>query len=194
MSQVLTRKVRRVPYEFERDGPIVRKPSHVPDFSLSVTKNSGAVNEGISASTSSFAKERRIVLDTLFIVDVLGTSKFDDVTEIDGSSHRLNAVDLSAIRELSAVQKADFSDNKLPLEPFAVMPALEDLDLSCNSLKSFDYKSSEEMSGDDRAWSNLVSLNLAFNSCGQFITELQLIPRLMKLNLGRMGCIRCRRT
>lgn len=187
MSQLLTKKVRRVPYEFERDGPIVRKPSHVPDFSLSVTKNSGAVKDNISASTSSFAKERRVVLDTLFIVDVLGTSKFDEVTEIDGSSHRLNAVELAAIRELTAVQKADFSDNKLPLEPFAVMPALEELDLSCNSLKTFDYKSSEEMSGDDRAWSNLVTLNLAFNSCGQFITELQLIPRLMKLNLGSNG-------
>jgi Leucine-rich repeat (LRR) protein len=114
----------------------------------------------------------------------LCTLQFDKVTQIDGSSRRLNSIDLSALRELSSVKKVDFRDNKLPLEPFAVMAALEELDLSCNFLKSFDYKSSESMTGDDRAWSCLVKLNLAFNACAKFLTDLQLIPRLSKLNLS----------
>jgi hypothetical protein len=185
MREVLTRKVRRGPFEFERDGPRVHKPGgHQPDFSLSVPKNSAPARTRSPAATLSVPTGRQITLDSLFIVDILGAADFGSITEIDCSSRRLNAVDFTALRDLSAVKKADFSDNKLPLEPFAVMPALEELDLSCNSLKSFDYKASESMAGDSRVWSCLAVLNLAYNFSSKMLTGLGLIPRLTKLNLA----------
>jgi hypothetical protein len=185
MTQMLTRKVRRAPFEFELDGPRAHKPGgHQPDFLLSVLKNSAQAGTRSPAATLSVPSGRHITLDSLFIVDILGAVDFGSITEIDCSSRRLNAVDFTVLRDLSAVKKADFSDNKLPLEPFAVMRALEELDLSCNSLKSFDHKASESMAGDSRAWSCLVILNLAYNFSSKMLTGLQLIPRLTKLNLS----------
>jgi hypothetical protein len=184
MAHVLTRRVHRGPWEFER-GPLQRRPGgHEPDFSLSVLRTRRAPAGCSQGSAAALRSNKQIILDTLFIVEILGTSQFDRITEIDGSSRHLNAIDLSSIRKLSSVKKADFSDNRLPLEPFAVMPVLEDLDLSCNSLKEFDYKSSEAMTSDNRAWNSLTTLNLAYNSCSRSVTDLQIIPRLSKLNLS----------
>lgn len=184
---ILTKRVPRAPYEFERVGPIARQPAgHKPDFTLSVNRppknRSFSTNSFINSSQ--IKQKKNVTIDMIFLVDLLHTSDFSNCLEIDGSSKHLNAIDLTAIRQLSSLTKADFSDNSLPLEPFAVLPSLEELDLSCNSLKSFDYKSSESMTGDDRAWASLHTLNLSFNSCSQFLSDLQLIPLLADLNLA----------
>lgn len=68
--------------------------------------------------------------DMLFLVDLLNISKFDEITEINASSQNLNDIDLTALKQLRAVKKADFSDNSLPLEPFSVLQNLEELDMS----------------------------------------------------------------
>lgn len=179
---------KRAPFEFERNGPINRPPGgHKADMSLSVNRPREYQSRNLSNSSTQLLhtkSQKTITLDTLFIVDLLGSSDFEKCTEIDGSSKKLNAIDLSAMKQLTNVAKADFSDNQLPLEPFAVMPSLESLDLSCNSLKSFNFQSSESMSGDDRAWKSLNTLNLSFNMCSRCITDLQLIPLLTNLNLS----------
>ena len=193
-SLTLTKRVQRAPYEFERVGPISRSPGgHKPDFSLSVNRppknrslSSQVVNRNVRLpAMPTFSRPHRdVVVDTLFLVDLLHTSDFEKCNEIDGSSHHLTGIDLAAFRQLQSVQRADFSDNSLPLEPFAILPMLEELDLSCNSLRAFDYKSSESMTGDDRAWASLQKLNLSFNNCGNILSDLQLIPLLAELNLA----------
>jgi hypothetical protein len=135
MSQVLTRKVLRAPFEFERDGPLIRRPGgHQPDFSLSVVRQQETLPPITNRSVRTanlFPKEKSVILDTLFIVNVLGTSGLESVKDIDASSRQLTGIDLSALREISSVVRADFSDNKLPLEPFAVMASLEIGRASC---------------------------------------------------------------
>lgn len=183
----LTKRVPRAPYEFERVGPLARLPGgHKPDFTLSVNRppQQRSASSSNFSNSSKIKSKKSVTLDTIFIVDLLHTSNFEKCVEIDGSSQNLNAIDLTAIRQLSSVQKADFSDNSLPLEPFAVLPALQELDLSCNSLRSFDYMSSETMAGDDRAWASLTTLNLSFNNCSKILSDLQLIPLLADLNLA----------
>ncbi|EAX98973.1 Leucine Rich Repeat family protein [Trichomonas vaginalis G3] len=185
MSKILSRGFRQ-PFEFQRQGPLARPPGgHKPDFTLTgpttqITKNPQQTTQPVTKTN----KNKTVALDTLFLVDILGTSHFENVQEIDASSKHLNYIDLTALGMLSTLEKADFSDNALPLEPFAILPKLKELDLSCNSLRSFDYKSSETMSGDERAWPCLVSLNLSFNNCGRSITDLQLITHLTTLNLS----------
>ncbi|OHT01768.1 hypothetical protein TRFO_31282 [Tritrichomonas foetus] len=186
-SNSLTKRVLRAPYEFERVGPLAKPPAgHKPDFSLSVNRppQHRSSSQNNLTVTKSIRHKRAVTLDTLFLVDILHTSNFEKCEEIDGSSQNLNAIDLTAIRQLLSIRKADFSDNSLPLEPFAVLPSLEELDLSCNSIRSFDYKSSESMTGDDRAWASLHTLNLSFNNCGKILSDLQLIPLLADLNLS----------
>ena len=177
------RQTLRQPFEFQRKGPIARPPGgHKPDFNFTNPSQTSS-----SQQTLKSTKPATIPIDTLFLVDTLGTAHFENIREIDASSKRLNAIDLSALAQLTNIEKADFSDNTLPLEPFAIMPKLQELDLSCNSLKSFDYKSSETMSGDERAWPSLLVLNLSFNSCGKSIQDLQMIPHLTTLNLSHNG-------
>lgn len=185
MSKILSRGFRQ-PFEFQRQGPLARPPGgHKPDFTLTgPTTQTTKYPMQTTQPTVKSNKTKQIALDTLFLVDVLGTSHFETVQEIDASSKHLNYIDLTALGMLSTLEKADFSDNSLPLEPFAILPKLKELDLSCNSLRSFDYKSSETMSGDERAWPCLVSLNLSFNNCGRSITDLQLITHLTTLNLS----------
>lgn len=187
-NRLALRRGPRPLFEFQRTGPIARQPAgHKPDFDFKgpSTTDGGFNNDQSNATINNVLPKRKsVVLDTLFLVDTLGTSHFEKFTEIDASSRKLNTIDLTALGQLVNIVKADFSDNTLPLEPFAVMPKLEELDLSCNSLRSFDYKSSETMSGDERAWPALVNLNLSFNSCGKSITDLQLIPHLTVLNLS----------
>ena len=172
-----------MPFEFQRKGPIARAPGgHKPDFSTMPQNTSSSVQ-----ITTKSTKPATNAIDTLFLVDTLGTAHFENIKEIDASSKKLNAIDLQALSQLTNIEKADFSDNTLPLEPFAIMPKLQELDLSCNSIRSFDYKSSETMSGDERAWPSLLVLNLSFNSCGKSIQDLQMIPHLTSLNLAHNG-------
>ena len=187
MANIVTKRVTRAPYEFERNGPITAHPGgHKPDFSLSV--QAPKFRDFNPNNTRTTVKQPRIVtLDALFLIDQFGSSDFQGYSSIEAVSKNLNAIDLSTLRQLTAVKKADFSDNKLPLEPFSVMPALEELDLSCNSINSFDFKSSESMTGDDRAWRSLHTLNLSYNQCGSCLTDIQLIPRLTSLNLSYNG-------
>jgi len=189
MKGLVTKKKQRLPFEFQRTGPVSRVPGgHKPDFDgigQKIYSNENDINENQSNGKSLASKT--IAFDTLFLVDLFGSSHFDQFKEIDASSKKLNAIDMSALSMLSSIETADFSDNKLPLEPFAIMPKLLELDLSCNSIKSFDYKSSEAMSGDERAWPSLVSLNLSFNNVGKSISDLQQIHRLSTLNLSYNG-------
>ena len=82
--------------------------------------------------------------DTLFLVDLLNTSNFDKITEINASSQSLTDIDITTLKQLKIVKKADFSDNSLPLEPFSVLQNLEELDMSCNGLKKFEFEKCEE--------------------------------------------------
>lgn len=128
------------------------------------------------------------IFDTLFLVDLLNTTKFDKVTEINASSQNLNDIDITALKQLRTVKKADFSDNSLPLEPFSVLQDLEELDLSCNGLKQFEFDKCEreymDLDDDGRAWNSLHTLNLSHNMCSNTIADLQLIPLLSNLNLS----------
>lgn len=126
--------------------------------------------------------------DTLFLVDLLNTSKFDQITEINASSHNLCDIDITTLKQLQSVKKADFSDNSLPLEPFSLLQNLEELDMSCNGLKKFEYDKCEKeyisLDDDSRAWNSLHTLNLSHNMCSNMISDLQLIPLLSNLNLS----------
>ncbi|OHS96877.1 hypothetical protein TRFO_01956 [Tritrichomonas foetus] len=128
-------------------------------------------------------KARRKVLDTLFLVDLFNTSKFDQFEKINASSKHLTDVDLDALRELTQIKKADFSDNFLPLEPFSILPNLEQLDLSCNDLKKFDFNYSNQLT-EEKAWSSLHTLDLSHNLCFNIISDLSMIPLLTNLNLS----------
>lgn len=144
-------------------------------------------NKELSVEKSKHSKTGR-KLDTLFLVDVLCTSKFEEFTEIVASSQNLVEIDLRDLKQLRFLQKADFSDNHLPLEPFSVLQNLEELDISCNGLKTFDFDKCEneymDLDEDGRAWNSLHTLNLSHNNCSNMISSLQLIPCLTNLNLS----------
>lgn len=181
-----SRRIAHAPFEFQRNGPLPRKVGgHIPDCTLAITRPSKTNKiKNRSLMTANVPKPKTHMLDTLFIVDVLGNANFRNCREINGSSKKLNEIDIEALRELDNVKKVDFSDNSLTMEPFSVMPKLEELDLSCNGLKSFDYKKSEELAGDERAWASLKVLNLGYNSLGEHIYDLQFIPLITSINLS----------
>ena len=175
------------PFEFQRNGPSARKPGgHKPDFTLAITRPSQNVKTR-GANLPTPRRQKRNPLDDLVIVDATGTSDFESIVEFDASGKHLNEVQTSTLRLLAACKKIDLSDNRLPLEPFAVVPGLEDLDLSCNQLRSFSFKESEELAGDVRAWGSLHTLNLGFNSCMRCVNDLMCIPFLAVLNLSHNG-------
>ena len=117
------RQTLRQPFEFQRKGPITRtQGGHKPDFNFTSQSQNSTTQRTIKST-----KPATIAIDTLFLVDTLGTAHFEDITEIDASSKRLNAIDLSALAQLTNIEKADFSDDTLPLEPFAIMPNLQEI-------------------------------------------------------------------
>ena len=188
MRGTRTGKVRMAPFEFQRNGPAARKPGgHKPDFTLSIMRPSQANAKNRAMNLPTPRRQKRNPLDELFIVDVTGTSDFDEIVELDGSGKHLNEVQTATLRGLPACKKIDLSDNRLPLEPFAVMPNLEELDLSCNQIQTFSFSESEELAGDVRAWNALHTLNLGFNSCMKCVTDLTCIPFLSVLNLCHNG-------
>ena len=182
----LAKRVQRHPFEFERSGQPLNRPNnpHLPDFSLTVNKFvKDAPNPRNQKKQKKILGLKKKVLDTLFLVDLFGTSKLENFEEINSESKRLTEIDLEAFKLLKNIKRANFGDNYLPLEPFAVLPNLEELDLSCNALKKFDFNLSNSLT-EDRAWSCLHTLDLSYNYCGNFIADLSLIPLLTSLNLS----------
>ena len=182
----MIRNKNRRPFEFQRNGPIARPAGHKPDFSLVPnTKTPRITKRSAISPRKTSAKKYDNILDTLFLVELVGKTDISSIKHVDGSGKKLTGVDISTLRELCSLVTADFSDNKLPLEPFAVLPKLKELDLSCNMLKSFNFQSSEKLTEESRAWPALETLNLSFNDSSAFISELQMIPRLTNLNLSQ---------
>ena len=182
----MIRNRNRRPFEFQRNGPIARPVGHKPDFTMNISrKNTQNIQpRSVKSPRKQSSKKREGVVDRLFFVDLVGKTNISELKFVDASSKKLTGVDISIFKEMEDLTSADFSDNKLPLEPFSVLPKLEELDLSCNSLKSFDYQSSELMAEDTRAWGELKKLNLSFNYAQSYVSELQYIPHLADLNLS----------
>ena len=182
----MIRNRNRRPFEFQRNGPIARPVGHKPDFTLSISrKNTQNIQpRSVKSPRKQSSKKQEGVVDRLFFVDLVGKTNISELKHVDASSKKLTGVDISIFKEMESLTSADFSDNKLPLEPFSVLPKLEELDLSCNSLKQFDYQSSELMAEDSRAWGELKKLNLSFNYASPYVSELQYIPHLADLNLS----------
>jgi hypothetical protein len=179
-----TGKIRVAPFEFQRNGPIARKPGgHKPDFTLSITKPSVAQ----SKSTQPLPTPRRhkpVILHGILAVDIVGSSDLSGAKTVDASGRHLTDVDKSTIAQMTGCTKADFSDNALALEPFSLMRNLVELDFSCNSLRMFDFQESQDLVGDDTAWKSLRVLNLGFNSCSNCLSELSNLSGLVTLNLA----------
>ncbi|KAH0793770.1 Leucine Rich Repeat family protein [Histomonas meleagridis] len=185
MSRTLSRKVQRPLYEFQRTGPIARQPAgHKPDLTLSIQKSHA--NDKNSNDIKHITKTKNVnTLDNLFLIYILGYSEFEKCTSINASSQNLKAIDLESLKLLVNLQTADFSDNNLPLEPFSILPSLEELDLSCNSIIKFEYQSCIEICGDSEVWNSLYTLNLSFNNLELIsINDLQKIPHLTNLDLS----------
>ena len=143
----------RRPFEFQRNGPIARPVGHKPDFTINVTRKTPQTQtRNIKSPRKTTKKNQENTIDRLFFVDLVGKTNIFELHHIDASGKKLKGIDLDIFKELENLKTADFSDNTLPLEPFSVLPNLVELDLSCNSLKSFDYQSSELMAEDSRAW------------------------------------------
>lgn len=189
MKGAVTGKVKMPAFEFQRNGmPVPRRIGHRPDYSLQITRPSRAVPSTKRASYSPITPRRPHVkqFDELAVIDITGTSDYGSITKIDCSGKKLTDVLPSALRVLTATTDADFGDNHLRLEPFSVMPSLEVLDLSCNGLQGFDFRESEAMAGDTRAWSSLHTLNVSFNGL-RAMGDLVFLPRLSTLNLAHNG-------
>ena len=181
----MIRNRNRRPFEFQRNGPIARPVGHKPDFTINVTRKTPQTQtRNIKSPRKTTKKNQENTIDRLFFVDLVGKTNIFELHHIDASGKKLKGIDLDIFKELENLKTADFSDNTLPLDPFSVLPNLVELDLSCNSLKSFDYQSSELMAEDSRAWPKLQRLNLSFNYASSFISELQYIPHLSDLNLS----------
>jgi hypothetical protein len=179
-----TGKIRIAPFEFQRNGPIAKKPGgHKPDFTLSITRPSLAQNKQTTPAQSA-RRYKPVVLHDILAVDIVGSSDLSSAKTIDASGRHLTDVDRSTIARMTGCTKADFSDNSLSLEPFSLMPNLVELDLSCNSLRAFDFQESCNLVGDGRAWKSLRVLNLGFNSCSNCISELANLSGLIELNLA----------
>lgn len=183
----------RPPFEYQRQGPIARPTGHKPDVSLGInirpkTKNnikpSTAPNNARTPRRISVKRKTANILDSIYLLELLNSTDLSSIQFIEASGKKLTEVDIESLKELASLEKADFSDNKLPLEPFSVISTLKDLDLSCNSIKIFDYKSSESYCDKNRGWDLLQNLNLSFNYASSFINELQFIPHLANLNLS----------
>lgn len=186
MRGTVTGKVRMPAFEFQRQGPLAKRPAgHKPDFTMSIKRPSAVQTRGLGSNAPTSARRRRNnPLDEMMLVEITKTSDFESVTTLDCAGKKLTSVEVSALRALTSVTKADFSDNIVTMEPFAVMPKLEELDLSCNELKSFDFKASQELTGENRPWASLRTLNLGFNACRKSMTDLSYIPFLTTLNLS----------
>lgn len=178
-------KVVRPPFEFQRNGPVVKGPAgHKPDFTLAITRPSQA-NKVRAMTSHTPRKTKLITLDTVFLIDSIKNSNYKKCKEIDISSRKLGKVDLNALRELHNLKKIDCGDNCLTLEPFVVVPNLEELDISCNGIRRFDFSESESLIETGlEAWRSMKKLNLGFNSCSNFITDIMLMPNLSWLNLS----------
>lgn len=178
-------KVTRPPFEFQRNGPVVKGPAgHKPDFTLAITRPSQA-NKGRPMTSHTPRKTKLLTLDTVFLIDTTKKTNYKKCKEIDISGKKLGKVDLNAIHDLQNLKKIDCSDNCLTLEPFVVVPNLEELDISCNGIRKFDFSQSESLTEPGvEAWKSLVKLNLGFNFCSNFLTDIMLMQNLSWLNLS----------
>ena len=178
-------KVTRPPFEFQRNGPVVKGPAgHKPDFTLAITRPSQA-NKARPMTSHTPRKTKLLTLDTVFLIDSTKNSNYKKCKEIDISGKKLGKVDLNALRDLRNLKKIDCSDNCLSLEPFAIVPNLEELDISCNGIRKFDFSQSESLVDPGvEAWKSMVKLNLGFNFCSNFLTDIMLMPNLSWLNLS----------
>ena len=82
----LAKRVQRHPFEFERSGQPLNRPNnpHLPDFSLSVNKFvKDAPNPRNQKKQKKILGLKKKVLDTLFLVDLFGTSKLENFEEIN---------------------------------------------------------------------------------------------------------------
>lgn len=183
----------RPPFEYQRQGPIARPAGHRPDLGIAINArtrqnynnyNQNTVKNSKTPRKISVRRKTANIVDSIYLLELLNASDLSKIQFIKASGKKLTEVDVEAFKELMSLEKADFSDNKLPMEPFSVIKSLKELDLSCNSIKSFDFRSSEELCDDNRAWDSLITLNLSFNYSSSFINELQLMPHLTNLNLS----------
>lgn len=177
-------KVTKHPFEFQRNGPVVKGPGgHKPDFTLQITRPSQ--NSRYRAQTSHASRTSKMyTIDPVILVEAAKTSNLKKCKEIDLSSRKLGKIDMNTLRELQNLKRLDVSDNSLSLVPFSVLPNLEDLDLSCNGIRKFDFTESETLVHSGEAWVAMKKLNVAYNSLSNHITDIMLMPNLSWLNLS----------
>ena len=69
-------KVVRPPFEFQRNGPVVKGPAgHKPDFTLAITRPSQA-NKGRAMTSHTPRKTKLLTLDTVFLIDSTRNSNY----------------------------------------------------------------------------------------------------------------------
>ena len=177
-------KVPRPAFEFQRNGPVVKGPAgHKPDFTLAITRPSSNIRN--QQPTKTPRRTKMATLDEVLIVDLTKTQNLKKCKELDLSGRKLGKIDINTLRQLKNVKKIDCSDNSLSLEPFSVVPKLEELDLSCNGIKKFDFSVSERMLDPSiKAWVSMKKLNLGFNYCSGFIVDIMLMQNLEWLSLS----------
>ncbi|KAM4846615.1 X-ray radiation resistance-associated protein 1 isoform 1-T4 [Thomomys bottae] len=121
-----------------------------------------------------------IIMDRAFLLKHHGVTKPSDLCNINVSGLKLSKVNEKDFKHFSSVIYINASENLLPLEAFHTFPALKELELAFNGIKTVYVKY-----GDFKL---LQFLDLSFNNLtGEAICDLGILPHLRVLLLTGNG-------
>jgi hypothetical protein len=147
----------------------------------SQSKQSGAL-----ASSSSQIDEQQTpysnILDGFYLLEKSRIDIPDSISSVDVSGNNLGSVVEDDLQYFTSLLFLDASDNQVPLSPFASLPKLQELRLTCNNITTISI---EEINS---GFSYLAVLDLSYNSLTvESIQSLHVLPGLRQLDLSGNG-------
>jgi hypothetical protein len=119
-------------------------------------------------------------LDGFMLLDCCRVEFPDEVAQVVLSGLNITNVVAEDLLFFSNLSRLDLSDNEAPLEPFACLPQLVELDFQCNAL--------QHASIPPNGFLSLEVLNLSFNCLTtRDVEELSNLLRIRELYLGSNG-------